>query len=130
MKRFALACLSLSLVVSTVSEAFAWGAVVGPRGGAAYRGPFSAGVRGPNGGYAVRGPYGGGVARGPNGGVAVRAPVVAPYRYGYGVVTPGVAVGVAAGVAVGAAAGYAASSPSYYPSPYYCAYPNSCPPPP
>jgi len=136
MKHLAVVC-TLSLVLAlTASNAFGWGAVTGPRGGAAYRGPM--------GGAAVRGPYGGAVARGPAGGVAARGPYGgAAYRGRYGgtavrggyggttVVTGGVyrpyygAGAVAAGVAVGAAAGAAAAStycynpPYCYPAPYY-----------
>jgi hypothetical protein len=48
MKLLVLAGLCAVLVTSMTQEAFAWGAVAGPRGGAAYRGPM--------GGAAVRGP--------------------------------------------------------------------------
>ena len=69
---------ALSVVLAlSASNAFGWGAVTGPRGGAAYRGPM--------GGAAVRGPYGGAVARGPAGGVAARGPYGgAAYRGPYG----------------------------------------------
>jgi hypothetical protein len=61
------------LALSLATDAFAWGAVSGPRGGAVYRGPMGgAAVRGPYGGAAVRGPYGGAAVRGPYGGVAAR----------------------------------------------------------
>ncbi len=67
--------LTALLALTIASNAFGWGAVSGPRGGAAYRGPAGgAAVRGPNGGTAVRGPYGAGVAHGPNGAAAVRGP--------------------------------------------------------
>jgi hypothetical protein len=66
MKRLIFVCLCAFLGVSPASEAFAWGAVAGPRGGAAYRGPM--------GGTAVRGPAGGAAYRGPAGGTAYRAP--------------------------------------------------------
>jgi hypothetical protein len=72
---------------------------------AAYRGPYSAGVRTPSGAAAVRGPYGG---------VAVRGPT---YNYGYP--TGAVAAGAAAGAVAGAAV--TASRP-YYPPPYYTPY--------
>jgi hypothetical protein len=142
MRRFFLTALSFCFVIATISDAWAWGSVTGPRGGTAYRGAFGGGAyhgpnggsayrgpggrayaQGPNGGAAYRGPYGGGVARGPNGNYAARGPTAYNYYYGHGVMTPGVAAGVAAGVAVGTAAGaYASSSTSYYPSPYYCAF--------
>ena len=140
MKHLAVVC-TLSLVLAlTASNAFGWGAVTGPRGGAAYRGPMGgAAVRGPYGGAVARGPAGGVAARGPYGGAAYRGPYGGTaVRGGYGgttVVTGGVyrpyygAGAVAAGVAVGAAAGAAAAStycynpPYCYPSPYY--YPPS-----
>jgi len=142
MRRFFLTALSLCFVVATISEAWAWGSVTGPRGGTAYRGAFGGtAVQGPRGGSAYRGPagrtyaqgpngatayrgtYGAAGVRGPNGAYAYRGPTAYNYYYGHGVVTPGVAAGVAAGVAVGTAAGaYASSSTSYYPSPYYCAF--------
>ena len=64
--------------LSLATDAFAWGTVTCPRGGAAYRGPM--------GGAAVRGPYGGGAVRGPAGNVAVRGPGYGGYGYhgGYG----------------------------------------------
>src|SRR6516165_3700061 len=122
MKCLTIVCLGALLTLSAAPDAFAWGAVTGPRGGAAYRGPMGgAAVRTPSGAAAVRGPYGGAAARGPYGGTAVRAPVYGgtAYRPGVGA---GVAVGAAAGVAVGAAAGAAAAStyPSCYYPPYYC----------
>jgi hypothetical protein len=133
MKCLTIVCLSALLTLSAVPDAFAWGAVAGTRGGAAYRGPMGgAAVRTPSGAAAVRGPYGGAAARGPYGGTAYRAPGYgggAVYRgpvYGGTVYRPGVgagvAVGAAAGVAVGAAAGAAAAStyPSCYYPPYYC----------
>jgi hypothetical protein len=142
MRRFLLTALTFCFAVATISDAWAWGSVTGPRGGTAYRGAFGgtavqgprggaaysgpAGrgyARGPNGAAAYRGPNGAAVARGPNGNYAVRGPTAYNNYYGRGVVTPGVAAGVAAGVAVGTAAGaYASSSTSYYPSPYYCAF--------
>src|SRR5262252_4751407 len=77
MKRVIIACLLTAALALPTSDAFGWGAVAGPRGGAAYRGPM--------GGAAVRGPYGGAVARGPAGGVAARGPYGgAAYRGPYG----------------------------------------------
>ena len=112
MKHLVLVYLLGTVLTLSASDAFGWGAVTGPRGGAAYRGPM--------GGAAVRGPYGGAVARGPAGGVAARGPYGgAAYRGPYGgtavrgayggttVVTGGAyrpyygAGAVAAGVAVG-----------------------------
>ena len=55
-------------------QAWAWGAVEGRYGGAAYRGPYSAGVRTPSGAAAVRGPAGN---------VAVRGPTYGYGAYGY-----------------------------------------------
>jgi len=83
MKRSFLLCLSAALAVSFASEAFAWGAVAGPRGGAAYRGPA--------------------------GGAAYRAPVGGVYRPGYGgaAVATGVVVGAAAATAYRPPAYYA-----------------------
>ncbi len=69
MKSIALGLLAALL---TSQQAFAWGAVAGPYGGAAYRGQYSAGVRTPSGAAAVRGP---------EGNVAVRGPTT--YGYGY-----------------------------------------------
>ena len=101
MKQLILACLCAVLMTASAHEAFAWGAVSGPRGGAAYVGPAgNAAVRGPNGGVAVSG---GGVY---HGGTAYR-----PYY-------PGAAV--ATGVAIGAAAATAYPPPPYYPPP--CGY--------
>ena len=101
MKRLILVCLCAILATASAQEAFAWGAVSGPRGGAAYRGPAgNTAVRGPNGGVAVSG---GGVY---HGGTAYR-----PYY-------PGAAV--ATGVAIGAAAATAYPPPPYYPPP--CGY--------
>ncbi len=75
MRRVASFGLAGLFALSLATNAFGWGAVSGPRGGAAYRGPMGGGaVRGPNGSAAVRGPYGGGAAVGPNGGAAVRGP--------------------------------------------------------
>jgi len=69
MKRIACFFLAVLLALSVATDAFGWGSVSGPRGGAAYRGPMGGGaVRGPNGGAAVRGPLGSGAAVGPNGG--------------------------------------------------------------
>src|SRR5215831_13846878 len=90
MKLLTFVCIGTLLTLSAAPEAFGWGAVSGPRGGAAYRGPT----------------YGGTVYRGTT--------VVTP-GVGYGV-----AAGAAAGVAVGAAAGAAAASSSCYYPPYYC----------
>src|SRR6516165_4255285 len=133
MKCLTIICVGAFLTLSAAPDAFAWGAVAGPRGGAAYRGPMGgAPVRTPSGAAAVRGPYGGAAARGPSSGTAYRPPaygggtvyrnttVVAP-GYGYGAAA-GAAVGATAGVAVGAAAGAAAASsyPSCYYPPYYC----------
>lgn len=117
------ACLALSAVSN---DAFGWGAVTGPRGGAAYRGPMGGAavrgpygggaVRGPYGGTAVRGPYGAGAVRGPYGGVAVGGPVAVyrpwvarPY---YGAVIAGVTVGALV----------AATAPPPPPSPELCWY--------
>jgi len=50
MNRLTIICLSAILMLPMTATAFGWGAVSGPRGGAAYRGPM--------GGAAVRGPYG------------------------------------------------------------------------
>jgi|KBSSwiStaDraftv2_1062776.scaffolds.fasta_scaffold2854661_1 hypothetical protein len=102
MKRLIVVCLCAAvLATACVQEAFAWGAVSGPRGGAAYRGPAgNTAVRGPNGGVAVSG---GGVYHGATG-----------YRPYY----PGAAV--ATGVAIGAAAATAYPPPAYYPPP--CGY--------
>src|SRR5438128_12378077 len=101
MKRLTIACMTTLLVLSAAPEACAWGAVSGPRGGAAYRGPMGgAAVRPPSGAAAVRGPYGGAAARGPYGGTAIRGPVYGGgtvYR-GSTYVAPGVGYGVAAGV--------------------------------
>ena len=66
MKHLAVVCALSAVLALPTSNAFGWGAVTGPRGGAADRGPM--------GGAAVRGPYGGAVARGPAGGVAARGP--------------------------------------------------------
>ncbi len=64
MNRFATFGFAALLGLCMAQDAFGWGAVSGPRGGAAYRGPAGgAAVRGPNGGEAVRGPYG--AVRGP-----------------------------------------------------------------
>ena len=51
MKHLAAVCLLSAALTLPVSDVFGWGAVTGPRGGAAYRGPM--------GGAAVRGPYAG-----------------------------------------------------------------------
>ena len=103
MKCLTIVCLGALLTLSAAPDAFAWGAVTGPRGGAAARGPY--------GGTAYRPPaYGGGT-------VYRNTTVVAP-GYGYGAAAAGVAVGAAAGAAVGAAA--ASSYPSCYYPPYYC----------
>src|SRR6516225_6012881 len=59
MKCLTIVCLGALLTLSAAPDAFAWGAVTGPRGGAAYRGPMGgAAVRTPSGAAAVRGPYG------------------------------------------------------------------------
>src|SRR5438552_7203416 len=107
MKRLAIVCIGALLALSAAPDAFAWGSVSGPRGGAAYRGPMGgAAVRTPSGAAAVRTPSGAAAARGPYGGTAVRGPVygggTTVYR-GTTVVTPGVGYGVAAGAAVGVA---------------------------
>ena len=109
--------LALLAALLTSQHAFAWGAVEGRYGGAAYRGPYSAGVRTPSGAAAVRGPAGN---------VAVRGPSYGAYGYGYrpptyygGYPAGAAAAGVAAGVAVGAAA--TAATRPYYPPPYYVA---------
>src|SRR5260221_7715608 len=103
MKRLIVVCLCAAvLATACVQEAFAWGAVSGPRGGAAYVGPAgNAAVRGPNGGVAVSG--GGGYHR------------RTPYRPYY----PRAAV--ATGVALGAPPATAYPPPAYYPPPrgYY-----------
>src|SRR6516164_4306088 len=87
MKCLTIVCLGALLTLSAAPDAFAWGAVTGPRGGAAYRGPAGgAAVRTPSGAAAVRGPYGAGAVRGPAGNVAVRGPVyggTTVYRGGY-----------------------------------------------
>jgi len=129
MKRLTIISLSALLTLSATPDAFAWGAVSGARGGAAYRGPMGgAAVRTPSGAAAVRTPSGAAAARGPYGGTAVRGPVNGGGTvYRGATVTPGVGYGVAAGAAVGVAAGAAAgaaaastySSSCYYP-PYYC----------
>jgi hypothetical protein len=119
--------LSALLALSATPDAFGWGSVSGPRGGAAYRGPMGGvAVRTPSGAAAVRTPSGAAAARGPYGGTAARGPVYGggTVYHGTTVVTPGVGYGVAAGAAVGVAAGAAAgaaaaSSSCYYP-PYYC----------
>jgi hypothetical protein len=131
MSRIASFGLAALLALSVTTNAFGWGSVSGPRGGAAYRGPMGGGAaRGPNGGTAVRGPYGGAAARGPNGGAAVRSPyggaaavgpnggvavrgaiyrpyVRAPY---YGAVVAGVALGTV----------IVASAPPPVPAPGLC----------
>ena len=102
MKRLTIISLSALLTLAATPDAFAWGAVSGPRGGAAYRGPMGgAAVRTPSGAAAVRTPSGAAAARGPYGGTAVRGPVYGGgtvYR-GATVVTPGVGYGVASGAA-------------------------------
>jgi hypothetical protein len=77
----ALALLAPSAIALRDASAFrggggrGGGVAVGPRGGAAVRGPAGGGaVVGPRGGAAVRGPAGGGAAVGPYGGAAVRGP--------------------------------------------------------
>jgi hypothetical protein len=67
MKCLTIVCLGALLTLPAAPDAFAWGAVAGPRGGAAYRG---AAVRTPSGAAAVRGPYGGAAACGPYGGTS------------------------------------------------------------
>ena len=119
------------------SNSLGWGAVTGPRGGAAYRGPMGgaavrgpAVARGPAGGVAARGPNGGAAYRGPYGGTAVRGAYEGTTVVAGGVYRPSYGAGaVAAGVAVGVAAGAAAAS-TYCPTPPYC-YPAPCynPPP-
>src|ERR1700730_10987465 len=57
MKRLAIISLSALLTLSAAPDAFAWGAVSGPRGGAAYRGPMGgAAVRTPSGAAGRRTP--------------------------------------------------------------------------
>ncbi len=89
MKRLVLICLCAAFVTSAAQEAFAWGAVRGPNGGAALpRSPWGRPLcAGPNGGVAVRGPVGGVGYRGG-----------AYYGGGY---HPYAGVGVAAGVGGG-----------------------------
>ena len=59
MKRLTIISLSALLTLAATPDAFAWGAVSGPRGGAAYRGPMGgAAVRTPSGAAAVRTPSG------------------------------------------------------------------------
>jgi hypothetical protein len=96
MSRIACFGLAVLLGLSVATNAFGWGAVSGPRGGAAYRGALGGGaVRGPNGGVAVRGPAGAAAVRGPNGGVAVRGAIYRPYvrQPYYGAIVAGVALG-------------------------------------
>src|SRR5438445_5389246 len=102
MKRLTIICVGALLTLSLAPDALGWGAVSGPRGGAAYRGPMGgAAVRTPSGAAAVHTPSGAAAARGPYGGTAVRGPVYGGNVYrGTTVITPGLGVGVAAGVAV------------------------------
>src|SRR5690349_19418515 len=82
----------------------------GRYGGAAYRGPYSAGVRTPSGAAAVRGPAGNVAVRGPTYGYGAYGYHGRPTYYGgypAGAAAAGVAVGAAAGAAV------AASRPPY-----------------
>ena len=95
MNRLAAFGLAAFLGLATAPDAFGWGAVSGPAGGAVYRGPAGgAAVRGPYGGAAVRGPAGAAAMRAPYGGAVyvggVRPWVRAPY---YGAVVAGVAIG-------------------------------------
>src|ERR1700726_2678292 len=102
MKRLTIVCIGALLALSAAPDAFGWGSVSGPRGGAAYRGPMGgAAVRTPSGAAAVRTPSGAAAARGPYGGTAARGPVYGggTVYHGTTVVTPGVGYGVAAGVA-------------------------------
>ena len=79
MKRPVLVCVSTGVVLSFVSQAFAWGSVQGPYGGAAYRGPMGgAAVRAPNGAAAVRGPAGATAYRPPTGGTDIALHPEAP----------------------------------------------------
>jgi hypothetical protein len=64
----------VAFVMLVSQQAFAYGAVAGS---AAYRGPYSAGVRTPSGAAAVRGPAGNVAVRGPSYGGAYG------YRGGY-----------------------------------------------
>jgi hypothetical protein len=127
------ACFGLAalLALSVTTNAFGWGAVSGPRGGAAYRGPLGGGAAvGPNGGAAVRGPYGGAAVRGPNGGAAVRGPYGgAAVRGPNGAVAVGGAIyrpyvrqpyygAIVAGVALGTV--IAATAPPPVPAPGLC----------
>jgi hypothetical protein len=100
------------------------GAVTGPGGGKAVRGPNGgAAATNPAGGAAVRGPGGGGAAVGAEGGAAVRGP---QGNVAVGNANSGTsAAGVAAGAAVGAAA--TSRKQPYYPP--HCAppYGTSCP---
>ena len=92
MKRLTIFCIGALLTLSATPDAFGWGAVSGPRGGAAYRGPV----------------YGGTVYRpGVGAGVAVGA-------------AAGVAVGAAAGAAAASTYPSCYYPPYYcYPPPYY-----------
>jgi hypothetical protein len=100
--------LTLLAALLVSHQAFAWGAVEGRYGGAAYRGPYSAGVRAPSGAAAVRGPAGNVAVRGPTTyGYGYHPPTA--YAYGYHPPTYGYPAGAAAaGAAVGVAAGVAA----------------------
>jgi hypothetical protein len=110
MNRLILVGLCAPFMLSVSHEAFAWGAVRGPGGGAAYRGPMGT--------TAVRGPYGGAAARGPYGATAYRGAV------GYGGTYRPYAGAAVAGVAVaGAAVGAAAATAYYRPPPVVaCGY--------
>ncbi len=123
MNRLATFGLTALLGLSMGSDAFGWGEVSGPRGGAAYRGPAGgAAVRTPSGAAAVRGPYGGAAVRGPYGAAAVRAPYAGPAYVG--VVRPWVATpyygAVVAGVTLGAVV--AATTVPPPPAPELCWY--------
>jgi len=108
MRRLILICLCASLTVTVAHEAFAWGAVSGPNGGEAYRGPAGATY-----------------AKGPQGGTAYRSPSYYGSYHGTTAYHPGAAY--ATGVAVGAAAATAYKPPPYYPPPCgYYPYP-ACP---
>jgi hypothetical protein len=114
--------LAAFLGLSMATHAFGWGTVSGPRGGAAYVGPYGgAAAQGPRGGTAVRGPYGGAAARGPYGGTAVRAPYYGGTAYVAGV-RPWVRApyygAVVAGVTMGAV--IAATKPPPVPAPGLC----------
>lgn len=109
-------------MTATASDALAWRAVEGPRGGGYVAGPRGVVAEGPRGGVAATGFYGPGYGRGypvaplypayrPP--VAVYRPVPVYPGYGY----PAAGLAVAGAAVAGAAIGAAAASPSYYPVP-------------